>query len=279
MNGNSMGTILHAVRAVALMACFSVSAQEPDPPRLANISTRGQVLTGHGVMIAGFIVQGDGPLRVVITVAGPSLNAFGLDGIANPTLTLVRSSDQSIIATNDDWQSQANAGDMGAIYDTGFQPNNAVEPAIIATLPPGAYTAIVQGVGGGTGIGLVSVYDVDSAIRSGVIELIKAAEACKKTVAEYYQTKRAMPTNTGEAGCSDKGTAYSTAPAVTAAGIKVWAAGILARQLVGVGSLLDFMYEPGCPAIGACTGAPIQQWFCNGANTTISKKYLPATCR
>jgi hypothetical protein len=72
----------------------------------------------------------------------------------------VRSSDQTIIATNDNWQSQANPADVAAIQATGFQPNSALEPAVILTLQPGAYTAIVSGVAGVTGVGLVGVFAV-----------------------------------------------------------------------------------------------------------------------
>ena len=119
----------------------------------------------------------------------------------------------------------------------------------------------------------------DYIMRSKVTELVNAAGVCKTSVAEYYQTKGTMPASTPEAGCSDKGSANSVAPVVTVAGIKVTAAGTLATQLTGAVSPLDFMYEPGCPGVGACNGAPIQEWFCNGANTTILKKYLPASCR
>jgi hypothetical protein len=130
--------------------------------RLGNISTRMQVLTGNDVMIGGFIVGGSTSKTVVVNVAGPSLANFGITNpLANPTLTLVRSSDQSAIATNDDWQTQTVPSDVAAIQASGFQPNHAKEPAIIATLPPGAYTAIVQGVGGTTGVGLVGVFEVD----------------------------------------------------------------------------------------------------------------------
>jgi hypothetical protein len=132
-----------------------------NPPRLVNISTRGQVLTGNDRMIAGFIIGGSSDKTVVINVAGPSLNQYGLNGLADPTLTLVRSSDQSVIATNDNWQSQLTPVATNALQATGFQPNDPKEPAILATLPPGAYTAIVEGVGGSTGTGLVGVFEVD----------------------------------------------------------------------------------------------------------------------
>ena len=115
------------------------------------------MLTGNDVMIAGFIIQGSGPQTVVVNDAGPSLSAHGITNpLANPTLTLVRSSDNAIIATNDNWQAAANAA---AIQASGFQPANPLEPAIMMTLAPGAYTAIVQGVGG-TGVGLVGVFRV-----------------------------------------------------------------------------------------------------------------------
>jgi hypothetical protein len=139
---------------VGLVGVFEVD--HPEVP-LVNISTRGQVLTGNDVMIAGFVIQGNSVQTVVVNVAGPSLNAFGLNGLANPALTLVRSSDQAVIATNDNWQTQSAIG-VAAIQASGFQPNNALEPAIIATLQPGAYTAIVSGVGGTTGVGLVGVF-------------------------------------------------------------------------------------------------------------------------
>ncbi|QJR16523.1 RCC1 domain-containing protein [Usitatibacter palustris] len=130
-------------------------------PRLANISSRGQVLAGNP-MIAGFIVGGSIPKTVVVTVAGPSLvNAGIANRLENPTLTLVRQSDGAIIATNDNSGSQTNPSDLEALQVARMQPLFSDEPAIIATLPPGAYTAVVQGVGGTTGNALVGVYEVD----------------------------------------------------------------------------------------------------------------------
>jgi hypothetical protein len=140
---------------VGLIGLFEVDHAEVP---LINISTRGKVLTGDDVMIAGFIIQGSGPQTVVVNVAGPSLSSNGIvNPLANPTLTLVRSADSAVIATNDDWQNQ-NAANVTAINNSGFKPNHALEPAIIATLQPGAYTAIVSGVDGGTGVGLVGVF-------------------------------------------------------------------------------------------------------------------------
>jgi hypothetical protein len=67
----------------------------------------------------------------------------------------VRQSDQAVIAVNDDWQSGANAAQLQA---AGFAPSNPLESGIYITLPPGAYTAILSGVGGGTGVGIIGVY-------------------------------------------------------------------------------------------------------------------------
>jgi len=115
-----------------------------------------QVLTGGNVMIAGFIIGGSTPKTLAITATGPSLAPFGISNfLANPTLTLVRSSDQTVLATNDDWQTAPNAAQIMA---SGFAPGNALEPAILITLDPGAYTAIVQGAGGGTGVAVVGAF-------------------------------------------------------------------------------------------------------------------------
>ncbi len=123
---------------------------------LANLSARAPVLTGGDVMIGGFVVQGGGPQTVVVRARGPSLAPFGTgNALANPTLRLVRSSDAAVLATNDNWQSGSNAS---AIAASGFAPPDPLESAILATLSPGAYTAVVQGVGGTTGVGMVEVF-------------------------------------------------------------------------------------------------------------------------
>ena len=130
----------------------------PNPPRMSNISTRMQVLTGDNVMIAGFVIGGSTNKDVAVVATGPSLAAFGITNpLANPTMTLVRSSDQSVVATNDNWGSAANAA---ALQAAGFAPTNSLEAGLLVNLAPGAYTAIVQGVGGGTGVAVAAVYEV-----------------------------------------------------------------------------------------------------------------------
>jgi hypothetical protein len=137
-----------------------VEVYEVDKPEipLINISTRGRVGSGDEVMIGGFVIQGNHPQTLVVRGIGPSLASYGVQGVlANPSLQLVRMSDQTLIATNDDWQSAANSGTLSA---SGFAPSDRLEAAIYITLDPGAYTAILTGANGGTGVGLVEVYAV-----------------------------------------------------------------------------------------------------------------------
>lgn len=136
---------------VGLVEVFEVT-----PPHipLINIATRGKVLTGDDVMIAGFIIQGSGPQTVVVRARGPSLTAAGVPGVlANPKLQLF--SGQTEIGNNDDWQAASNASTLQA---SGYAPADAAEAAIYVTLNPGAYTAIVSGVGNTTGVAIVEVF-------------------------------------------------------------------------------------------------------------------------
>ena len=139
--------------ANSVTATFSL-VPSANPARLGNISTRMQTLTGDDVMIGGFIIQGDAPQTVVVRARGPSLIPFGItNALANPVLQLF--SGQTLIASNDDWQSATNAA---AITSSGFAPSSNLESAILITLNAGAYTAIVTGAGGGTGVGIVEVF-------------------------------------------------------------------------------------------------------------------------
>ena len=127
---------------------------------LMNVSTRGMVGVGANVMIGGFIIQGPGTKKVIVRALGPSLGAppFNIPGaLANPTLSVFNSSGQ-VIATNDNWQTDPNAAIISA---KGLAPSNPNESATYLVLNPGGYTAIVSGVGGTTGIGLVEIYDAD----------------------------------------------------------------------------------------------------------------------
>jgi uncharacterized delta-60 repeat protein len=146
---------INGASGVGLVEVYELD--HPDVP-LVNISTRGKVMTGFDVMIGGFIIQGTGSQTVIIRAIGPSLANYGVAGaLADPTLQLVRLSDGATIAFNNDWGTAANAAQ---IQSSGFAPSNPYESAILITLDPGAYTAIVSGLNGGIGVGLIEVYKV-----------------------------------------------------------------------------------------------------------------------
>ena len=127
---------------------------DPAHSVLSNISTRGQVVSGTDPMIGGFIVQGDAPTKVLVRAIGPSLTAQGVTGaLANPYLEL-RNSDGSLLFANDDWRSTQ----PKQIIASTIPPTDNHEAAIVATLAPGNYTAVVRDSQGASGIALVEVY-------------------------------------------------------------------------------------------------------------------------
>jgi YVTN family beta-propeller protein len=158
LHGLSVKYLGDSTYGAVTSAPVGVNVVTPDAlPRLGAISTRMQVLTGDNVLIGGFIVGGSTPKTVVVRARGPSLASAGISNfLANPLLQLVFG--DGTVLTNDDWQSAGNAADIQA---SGFAPADAHESAILVTLQPGPYTAIVSGSGGGTGVGLVEVFEVD----------------------------------------------------------------------------------------------------------------------
>jgi arylsulfate sulfotransferase len=126
--------------------------------KLANISTRGSVGVNDDVLISGFIVGDVASATVVVRAIGPSLASFGVsEPLSDPTLTIY-DVNGSAIASNDNWQDDANAAD---IEQNGLAPSDALESATVLYLPAGAYTTIVSGADGGTGVALAEVYDLD----------------------------------------------------------------------------------------------------------------------
>jgi hypothetical protein len=123
--------------------------------KLANISTRGFINTGDDVMIGGFIIGGNEPAKILVRAIGPTLTDFGVQGaLADPTLELHDSNGSSI--SNDDWRETQET----EIIATTIPPNKDREPAILATLAPGNYTAVVRGKNNTTGVGLVEAYNL-----------------------------------------------------------------------------------------------------------------------
>ncbi|MCC7201161.1 MAG: DUF11 domain-containing protein [Nitrospirae bacterium] len=154
-------------------------------PKLVNISTRAQVLTGFNRMIGGFIVgAGSGDKKILIRARGPSMSGapFNISStLSNPNIRLYSSGAEAYIAQNDNWGDQSDTlcsgsgfvcGTAADITATGMDPcvpnpgetsappGCTDESAILITVPPGAYSAVVSGVNDGTGVGLVEIFDI-----------------------------------------------------------------------------------------------------------------------
>ena len=130
--------------------------------KLANISTRGFVDTGNNVMIGGLIVGGGvggGNARLIVRAIGPSLGISGLQGaLQDPNLELHDTSGTTI-ASNDNWKTRPDgSSQQGEIEATALPPTSDLESALVQTLAPGSYTAIVRGTSNTTGIAVVEAF-------------------------------------------------------------------------------------------------------------------------
>lgn len=133
-------------------------AFEPVTEKLRNISARGFVQGGENVLIGGLVVGGNALANngVILRALGPSLANYGITNpLQDPVLELHDSSG-ALIASNDNWQETQRA----LILAGGLAPTNPRESAIYATLPAGAYTAIVRGASNTTGVALVEVFSL-----------------------------------------------------------------------------------------------------------------------
>lgn len=131
----------------------------PSASHFGNISTRMDVGSGNNVMIAGFIVWGSQSKTILIRALGPTLGSFGVANVLSDPMLELHDSSGATIATNDDWQTGSQASQISS---TGYAPGDSNEPALIATLPAGSYTAVVRGYNNSTGVGLVEVYELDT---------------------------------------------------------------------------------------------------------------------
>ena len=126
-----------------------------------------QVQAGDNVGIGGFIVTGTSPKQVLIRAIGPSLDDFGIpNALSDPTLEL-HGPDAFDTIINDDWKQSQEA----EIQATGLSPTNDLESAIMVTLAPGAYTAIVSSGDNSAGVALVEVYDLNENVDSKLANL------------------------------------------------------------------------------------------------------------
>lgn len=153
----SYTAVVHDLREQPGLALVEVYDLASDYSLLANISTRGKVETGDNVMIGGFIIGGAHATKVIVRAIGPSLAKQGVPTpLSDPVLELYDGRGK-LISTNDNWRS-AQQADISA---AGIAPSNDKESAILATLAPGHYTAIVRGQNGTTGVALVEIYNLD----------------------------------------------------------------------------------------------------------------------
>jgi hypothetical protein len=147
-------------------AGLSIGTKRTD--RLINLSSRAKVGTGESILIAGFVVSGEDPKKVLIRAVGPALGAFGLaDALPNPAIKIYQG--ERLIAENDDWN-RTDAAEMArvgafALTSVPSESRSATEAigkdaALITTLDPGAYTAQIYDPSGiGTGVALAEIYD------------------------------------------------------------------------------------------------------------------------
>ncbi|MGH8020530.1 MAG: hypothetical protein ACREIA_20050 [Opitutaceae bacterium] len=139
--------------------------------RLVNISSRSWVGAGGDVLIPGYVIDGDVSRTVVIRAVGPTLGTapYNIAGVLeNPTLVVhrpIEGQEAEVMGSNDDWESNANLEDLKAAFAAvgAFDLSaGSKDAAILLTLPPGAYTVTASGVGGGTGVALVEIYEVET---------------------------------------------------------------------------------------------------------------------
>jgi hypothetical protein len=138
----------------------SPTPRPPRPRQLLNIATRLRVQTDENVLIGGVIVTGTNPKRVIIRAVGPSLAGVFEGALSDTTLELYQG--DTLLAENDNWKDTQQA----AVEATTIPPNHELESAIVYTLQPGFYTAVMSGKDRATGIGVIEVYDLDQEASS-----------------------------------------------------------------------------------------------------------------
>jgi hypothetical protein len=148
--------VLESKTAAPGVGLFELYDLEVSNSQLKNISTRARVSWGDQAVIGGFIIGGDQPTKVLIRGLGPSLKKSGIaDALDDPVLELHNSSGSTIFM-NDNWRSAQQL----QIIATTIPPTDNREAAIVATLKPGNYTAVLRGKGYASGVALVEVYNL-----------------------------------------------------------------------------------------------------------------------
>ena len=139
-------------------ALFELYDLEPAASRIVNVSTRGEAGIGDNVIIGGVIIGGPEPVKVIARALGPSLTSAGVSGALQDPVLELHDNNGALLFVNDNWRSTQEQ----EIIATMIPPPDDKESAIVATLSPGNYTALVHGAGSTTGVALVEVYDLEN---------------------------------------------------------------------------------------------------------------------
>ena len=145
---------VNGTKGVALCEVFDLT---PSSSHVGNISTRGRVAPGESAMIGGFILGGRAPTKVILRAIGPSLTAAGVSGALQDPVLEVHDGNGALLFTNDNWRTTQEQ----QIIASTIPPKDNRESAVVATLPPGAYTAVVRSATNASGVALVEVYNLD----------------------------------------------------------------------------------------------------------------------
>ncbi|MCX6954412.1 MAG: hypothetical protein NTV51_19850, partial [Verrucomicrobia bacterium] len=131
---------------------------------IINLSSRGQVDGEENTLVAGFAVKGTAPRRMLIRGIGPALGAFGVAGaLSDPTLKIYQNG--QLVGQNDDWTSAGAEVPAAALASGAFAlATGSKDSALVLTLAPGAYSAVVSGAGNSSGAGLVEVYELPAGV-------------------------------------------------------------------------------------------------------------------
>ncbi len=155
-----------AYSAVRSLYRYSLLAPPAPPRSLLSVSTRLRAQPDANVPIGGFIIQGTAPKKVIVRAIGPSLSTYGVAGVLADPLLELHASNGSLVTSNDNWNAHRQD-----VLDAELPLANEREAAIVATLDPGAYTAILRGVNNTSGVALVQIYDLEPVSASRISSL------------------------------------------------------------------------------------------------------------
>lgn len=140
---------------------FYDTASDGAASLVRNLAIRGNTAPGAAVLTAGFVIAGNGPMRLLVRAVGPTLAAFGLSGVITDPRLEVFSGGAGAFATNSGWGNDAALADSARRAGAFALPTNSRDAAVLMTLEPGAYTAQLASVSGATGIGMIEIYVLD----------------------------------------------------------------------------------------------------------------------